>query len=125
GPLMAAAATLAKSRYAPPAVGILSFVVLIALIELFIRVGWINRFIVPMPSDIVAAFPRVILEENVLHRFLVTAAEAFSASILVTIFGVAGVVLLYRYNLLRLSTATWVAAFAGARSPLLSPLFLL
>src|SRR5262249_61412963 len=121
GPLMAAAATLAKSRYAPPAVGILSFVVLIALIELFIRVGWINRFIVPMPSDIIAAFPRVILEENVLHRFLLTASEAFSACILVTIFGVAGGVLLYRYNLLRLATETWVAAIAAAPLVLMYP----
>jgi NitT/TauT family transport system permease protein len=111
---MTAAATLAKNRYVPAALGVLSFVVFIALIELLIRVGVINRFIVPMPSDIIAAFPRVILEEEVLHRFLLTAGEAFSASILVTIFGVAGGVLLHRYNLLRLATETWVAAVAAA-----------
>ena len=58
--------------------------------NLLIRVGVINRFIVPMPSDIIAAFPRVIVEEDVLSRFLLTAGEAFSASILVTVFGVAG-----------------------------------
>src|SRR5262249_49340569 len=88
------AAALARNRYvnryAPAALGILSLVVFIALIELLIRVGVINRFIVPMPSDIIAAFPRIIVEENVLHRFALTAGEAFSASILVTIFGVAG-----------------------------------
>src|SRR5262249_56190344 len=94
----------------------------IALVELLIRVGVINRFIVPMPSDVIAAFPRVIVEEHVLQRFLLTAGEAFSASILVTIFGVAGGVLLYRYHLLRLATATWVAAVpAPPLAPIVPP----
>jgi NitT/TauT family transport system permease protein len=121
---MAAAATLAKNRYVPPALGILSLIVFVALIELLIRIGLINRFIVPMPSDIIAAFPRVILEEDVLHRFLLTASEAFSASVLVTIFGVAGGVLLHRFNLLRLATETWVAAIAAAPLVLMYPLYL-
>jgi len=108
------AAVLARGRYAPAAAGALSLVLFVAAIELLIRIGAINRFIVPMPSDIIAAFPRVISEEHVLERFLLTAAEAFSASILVTIFGVAGGVLLHRYHLLRLATETWVAAVAAA-----------
>src|SRR5262245_52596821 len=121
---MSAAATLARTRYAPALIGMVSFVVLIALIELLIRVGLINRFIVPMPSDIIAAFPRIIVEEHVLQRFLLTAAEAFSASILVIIFGVAGGVLLHRYQLLRLATETWVAAVAAAPLVLMYPLYL-
>lgn len=118
------AATLAKNRYFPATVGLISFVVFIALIELFIRVGLINRFIVPLPSEIIASFPRVIVEEHVLDRFLLTAGEAFSASILVTIFGVAGGVMLYRYHLLRLATETWVAAIAAAPLVLMYPLYL-
>jgi NitT/TauT family transport system permease protein len=118
------AAAFAKSRYAPPALGLFSFVVFIALIELLIRVGLINRFIVPLPSDIIAAFPRVIVEEHVLHRFLLTAAEAFSACIMVPIVGVVGGVLLYRYHLLRHATETWVAAIAAAPLVLMYPLYL-
>ena len=118
------AATLAKNRYFPAALGLTSFVAFVALIELLIRVGVINRFIVPLPSDIVAAFPRVIVEEHVLDRFLLTAGEAFSASILVTIFGVAGGVVLHRYHLLRLATETWVAAVAAAPLVLMYPLYL-
>src|ERR1700756_4954101 len=121
---MSAAAALAKNRYVPAALGLGSFVAFIALVELLIRVGVINRFIVPMPSDIIAAFPRVIVEEHVLQRFLLTAGEAFSASILVTLFGVAGGVLLYRYQLLRLATETWVAAIAAAPLVLMYPLYL-
>jgi NitT/TauT family transport system permease protein len=121
---MSAAAALAKTRYFPTAVGIGSFVAFIVFVELLIRVGVINRFIVPMPSDIIAAFPRVIVEEHVLQRFLLTAGEALSASILVTIFGVGGGVLLHRYHLLRLATETWVAAVAAAPLVLMYPLYL-
>lgn len=118
------AATLAKNKYVPAALGLASFAAFIALVELLIRVGVINRFIVPMPSDILAAFPRIIVEEHVLQRFLLTAGEAFSASILVIIFGVAGGVLLNRYHLLRLATETWVAAVAAAPLVLAYPLYL-
>src|SRR5262249_40159078 len=89
-------ASAAKRRFFPAALGIGSLFVFVALLELLIRVGIINRFIVPMPSDIIAAFPRVIVEEHVLQRFLLTAGEAFSASILVTIVGIAGGVVLPR-----------------------------
>jgi NitT/TauT family transport system permease protein len=102
----------------------MSIVLLIGLVESLIRLGLINRFIVPLPSDIIAAFPRVIVEEDVLQRFLLTAGEAFSASILVAICGVAGGVLLYRYRLLRLATETWVAAVAAAPLVLMYPLYL-
>jgi NitT/TauT family transport system permease protein len=122
--MTAVTATLAKNKYVPAALGLASFAAFIALVELLIRVGVINRFIVPMPSDILAAFPRIIVEEHVLQRFLLTAGEAFSASILVIIFGVAGGVLLYRYVLLRLATETWVAAVAAAPLVLMYPLYL-
>ncbi len=120
----AAVATLAKNRYAPAALGLGSLVVGLLLVELLIRVNVINRFIVPMPSDIIAAFPRVIVEEDVLHRFLLTAGESFAACIMVTVVGVAGGVLLYRYHLLRLATETWVAAVAAAPLVLAYPLYL-
>jgi NitT/TauT family transport system permease protein len=115
---------LTRNRYAPAATGFLSFVVFVAVVELLIRINIINRFIVPRPSDVIAAFPRVIVEEDVLSRFLLTAGEAFSASILVTIFGVAGGVVLYRFELLRRATETWVAAVAAAPLVLMYPLYL-
>ncbi len=118
------ALTLSNRKYAPAVVGLGSLAAFVALVELLIRAGLINRFIVPMPSEIITAFPRVIIEENVLSRFLLTAGEAFAASILVTVFGVAGGVLLYRYYLLRLATETWVAAVAAAPLVLMYPLYL-
>jgi NitT/TauT family transport system permease protein len=121
---MNAVVTVTKSRWFPAVLGVSSFVGVILLIELFIRVGLINRFIVPMPSEILRAFPRIIVEEHVVSRFLLTAAEAFSASILVTIFGIGGGVLLYQFRLLRAATETWVAAIAAAPLVLIYPLYL-
>ena len=117
-------AAFPRSRYVPTLLGLASIVTFVALIEHLIRIGLINRYIVPLPTDIMAAFPRVVLEENVLQRFLLTAAEAFSASILVTLVGVAGGVQLHRYRLLRLATETWVAAVAAAPLVLMYPLYL-
>lgn len=121
---MAEAAALRNERLFPIALGLGSMIAAVALVEVLIRIGLINRFIVPLPSEIIAAFPRVIVEEHVVSRFLLTAAEAFSASVLVALFGIAGGVMLYQFRLLRLATETWVAAIAAAPLVLIYPLYL-
>ena len=45
----------------PVILGFGSFAGVILLVEIFIRIGVINRFIVPMPSEIFKAFPRVVV----------------------------------------------------------------
>jgi NitT/TauT family transport system permease protein len=121
---MSRSATLTKNRFFPATLGIGCLVVFILLVEILIRIDVINRFIVPKPTEIFAAVPRIIVEEDVLNRFLLTAGEAFSASILVTIFGVAGGVALHRFVILRRATETWVAAVASAPLVLMYPLYL-
>ena len=113
-----------KTRWFPAVLGLGSLVAFILAVELLIRVGLVNRFIVPMPSEIFWAFPRIVLEEHVASRFLLTVTEAFAASILVTLFGVAGGVLLHQFRLLRAATETWVAAVAAAPLVLMYPLYL-
>lgn len=112
------------TRWAPAALGLSSLVVFIVGIELVIRLGWLNQFIVPLPSEIALAFERVILEERVIPRFFLTAFECVSAGLLLTVFGVGIGVLLYRWTLLRKATETWVAALAAAPTVLMYPLFL-
>ena len=121
---MSKPAPFSKSRYFPAVLGLGSFAAFVVVVELLIHVDAINRFIVPPPSDVLMAFPRIIMEEEVLSRFFLTAGEALSASVLVTIFGVAGGVLLYQFTLLRRATETWVAAIAAAPLVLLYPLYL-
>ncbi|MFL5029461.1 MAG: ABC transporter permease [Xanthobacteraceae bacterium] len=117
-------ATLTKTRSFPAFVGIFALVAAIALIELLIRVGVINRFIVPLPSQIAMSFERVIVEEGIPERFWLTLREAFWATVLLTVFGVGIGVLLHRIRTLRLATETWVAAMASAPTVLMYPLFL-
>ena len=93
-------------------------------IEILIQFGVLNRFIVPPPSEIIGSFYRVIIEEHVFSRFLVTAGECLTAGVMLTVFGVAGGVLMHRFRLLQQACETWVAALASAPFVLMYPLFL-
>ncbi len=84
----------------------------IALVEGLIRAGVINRFVVPLPSQVLAAIPRIVAEEHVLHRFWQTTQEALWASLLLIVVGVSLGMLLFRFRLLRSACETWVAALA-------------
>jgi NitT/TauT family transport system permease protein len=112
------------SRIGARVIGAISTLAVIAFVEMLIRVGIINRFIVPLPSEILAAIPRIVVEENVLHRFWQTAQEILWASLLLAGVGVSLGVLLYRFRLLRLACETWVGALAAAPIVLMYPLFL-
>jgi ABC-type nitrate/sulfonate/bicarbonate transport system permease component len=118
------ATALATRRSVPVLIGITAVIAAIALIEVLIRAGFINRFIVPLPSQILASFERVIVEEDIPARFWLTLREAFWATVLLSLFGVGIGVLLHRFRVLRLATETWVAAFASAPTVLMYPLFL-
>ncbi len=121
---MAASAVHRRKNYIPAILGFGALIISIAVVELLIRVGVINRYIVPMPSQIAGAFERVIVEEGIPHRFLLTFGECLAAGLLLTLIGVVGGVLLHRFRLLRLATETWVAAMASAPTVLMYPLFL-
>jgi ABC-type nitrate/sulfonate/bicarbonate transport system permease component len=112
------------SRPGAAAFGIATVVAAVAIIEALIRVGVINRYIVPLPSQILAAIPRIVAEENVLHRFWQTTQEIIWASLLLAVFGVGAGALLYRVRILRAACETWVAALAAAPIVLMYPLFL-
>jgi ABC-type nitrate/sulfonate/bicarbonate transport system permease component len=114
----------ALDRWLPPLLGFGTLILCVLAFELLIRFGAINKFIVPMPSQIAGAFERVILEEGIPHRFLVTMRESLWATALLALFGIGIGVLLHRVQLLRDATETWVAAMASAPTVLMYPLFL-
>ncbi len=114
----------ATRTFVPFALGFGTLVLFTLALEALIRAGLVNRFIVPLPSQIAGAFGRVIAEEDIPHRFLVTARESLWAALLLALFGIGFGVLLYRVRLLREATETWVAALASAPTVLMYPLFL-
>ncbi len=119
------AATARRSRSPlPAATGIGALVAFFATMEVLVQSGMVNRFIVPPPSEIFGSFGRVIVEEHVFGRFLQTLTECLTAGVMLTVFGVAGGVLMHRFKLLQQACETWVAALASAPIVLMYPLFL-
>jgi NitT/TauT family transport system permease protein len=104
--------------------GVLATLGAIGLVEAAIRTGLINAFIVPLPSQVMLAIPRIVAEEGVAHRFWQTSQEIFAASVLLAAIGVGSGMLLYRYLALRVACETWVGALAAAPVVLMYPLFL-
>jgi NitT/TauT family transport system permease protein len=117
-------APFAERRFLPPLVRFGTLVLALLAIELLIRAGLINRYIVPLPSVVAASFWRVITEEDILRRFFFTAWECLAAGLLLTVFGVALGVLMHRVKILRLACESWVGAMAAAPLVLAYPLFL-
>jgi NitT/TauT family transport system permease protein len=118
------AAALTRTRILPLALGLGTLAAAILAVEALIRIGAINRFIVPLPSQIALAFGRVIVEEDIAGRFRLTFFEALAAGAMITVVGVSLGLLLFRVNILRQATETWVAAMASAPTVLMYPLFL-
>jgi NitT/TauT family transport system permease protein len=114
----------AASRGGARATGIASTLAVIALLEALIRMKVVNPFIVPLPTQIFAAIPRIIVEEHVLARFWQTTQEMAWAALLLAVVGIALGALMYRWSLLRLACESWVAALAAAPVVLMYPLFL-
>ena len=110
--------------YAPAATGVGTVLAFFLIMELLVQTGMVNRFIVPPPSEIIGSFGRVIVEEHVFSRFLQTLIECLTAGVMLTVFGVAGGVVMNRYKLLQQACETWVAAMASAPIVLMYPLFL-
>ena len=118
------AALTARDRIVPLALGLGAIAAAIGAVEVLIRLDKINRFIVPLPSQIALSFERVILEEDIVNRFRLTFLECLTAGAMITVVGVLIGLLLYRVALLRAATETWVAAMASAPTVLMYPLFL-
>ena len=113
-----------RAAYAAPALGFATLIGFFVVIEALIRAGAINRFVVPLPTQVLAAIPRIIVEEGIPHRFWQTTQEALWASVLLVLAGIGLGMLMFRFRLLRSACETWVAALASAPVVLMYPLFL-
>ena len=111
-------------RAVPVAFGAACLIAVIGVVELLVRTGRLNPFIVPLPSEVIMSFERIVVGEDILPRFLLTCGEALAASLMLSVVGIAIGVLLHRIRVLRLATETWVAALASAPLVLMYPLFL-
>jgi NitT/TauT family transport system permease protein len=111
-------------QHAPLVIRLLAIIGFFAVVELLVRAGAINRYVVPLPSEIFLSFYRVIAEEQVLGYFAVTLGEVLAASAGLVFIGVPFGVLLARRRDLWKAWGDWIAGLAAAPIVLLYPLFL-
>jgi len=108
----------------PIVVGAATILAGFAALEALLRAGLVNRFVVPLPSEVLSSFQRIVVEEGVLDRLRETSFEVFVAGFFTILFGVPIGAALYRWAPLRLALEDWVAAMAAAPLVLAFPLFL-
>ena len=121
---MARAASPLMTRGLPIALGAASVIGVFGLLEALLRLGVVNRYIVPLPSDVLLSLERIIVEENVLARMRETAYEVVMSGLFTILVGVPIGAALYRWRPLRRALEDWVAALAAAPLVLAFPLFL-
>jgi NitT/TauT family transport system permease protein len=107
-----------------PVVGLATLIAAGVALQTLIATDVISRYVVPPPSEVLAAFGRIIVEEHVPARFLLTSVETFAAGLLILAVGVPLGFWLHRSRLLRRAFEPWVAAWAAAPLVLAYPLFL-
>jgi NitT/TauT family transport system permease protein len=112
------------SHAGPTIVGATTFVLAGVIAEALLRLDILNRYIIPLPTQVLASFGRLFAEEDIAARFILTFGEAAAAGFLVAVIGMSTGVLLYKVSTLRRATETWVAAAAAAPVILAYPLFL-
>lgn len=104
--------------------GVASVFAALAVLQGLLLTDVISIYIMPLPTDIPAALLRVVSEEHVTARFLVTAGETAAAAALTLLVGVPLAFLLRASPLRRVAFEPWVAAWAAAPLVLGYPLFL-
>ena len=107
-----------------PAFGVLCMVAMLVLLQQAIDAGLVDAYIVPLPTDMLAALPRLVAEEHVVRRFAITFGETLSAGLLALIVGVAVGMALQHWPRMRRAFEPWFALLAAAPLVMAYPLFL-
>ena len=108
----------------PATTTLLSLVAVGLLLEAAIRAGLVNRFAMPLPSSIIAAYGGLFRNEGILGRLLTTGSLALAASLLIGVIGLLLGILFARRVVLGKAFEPFVAAFAAAPLVLTYPIFL-
>src|SRR3978361_829893 len=103
---MSVAVARRSGSYMPAVAGLGSLLVFLLVMEALVQSGMVSRFIVPPPSEILGSFGRLFVEEHVVSRFEQTIVECLTAGVMLTVFGIAGGVLMQRYTLLQRACET-------------------
>jgi len=113
-----------KILFSPIVAGLASLVVLGAIVQAMIELGWIPALIVARPTAAIAAFPELFREMDLLGAFMATLGTTAAATAIALSVGIPFGYLLYRNQTLGIAYEGWLAAAFSAPLVLLYPLFL-
>jgi len=113
-----------RSPYLAPVISLGTIVGALAVMQGLITAEIVSPYVVPLPTDILASFERVVVEEGIAGRFAVTVGETLAAGLLIVLVGIPIGLLLYRFARLRTAFEPWLATIAAAPLVLAYPLFL-
>lgn len=108
----------------PALVGLATLGGLLALWQAVAVLGLVSPLVAPAPSDILASFPSLVVDEGLFQSFLQTFVEALLAAGLAVLIGTPIGWWLHVKRWAGLAYESWVASFAAAPLVLLYPLFL-
>ncbi|HXF52595.1 MAG TPA: ABC transporter permease subunit [Hyphomicrobiaceae bacterium] len=111
-------------HWVPVTFGVAVLMAVAAAVEGLLLAGVLNRYIIPLPSEVVVGLRRIVAEEDILGKLLITGQECLYAMVLVASVGILMGALLHRVAVLRMACETWIAAMASAPIVLMYPLFL-
>lgn len=97
----------------------------LALVELAVRTGLVDSFLLPPPSAVLASLPRLLAEEGLVARLGRTAGEVLAGATVAILLGCLVGAAMHRWPLLRAAFAGWVVGFAAAPLILIYPLLLI
>ena len=107
-----------------PLVGLATIALVGAAVQGLLLEDVISVYVMPLPTQVLEALGRVVMQEHVAARFMLTTFETASAAALILVIGVPLAFLLHAAATPRAAFEPWVVAWAGAPLVLAYPLFL-
>lgn len=111
-------------RWGPAFAGLALLVAIGALLQGFVTQGVISPFVIPPPTEVIAAIPELFLEENLIGLFALTFGITFAATAVAAVVGLPIGWLLHRHPTFGKAYESWLGAIFSAPIILLYPLFL-
>lgn len=99
-------------------------VVLFTLMQGMSALGWVSPFLVPPPSDMLAAIPALYRNEGLVAKFLVTLGTVFVATLAAALVGIPFGWFMHRRPAFGIAYEPWLGAAFSAPLVLLYPLFM-
>jgi ABC-type nitrate/sulfonate/bicarbonate transport system permease component len=115
---------MVHSRWITGLASLLFGVLLFFLLQAAVGIGWVSPFVVPPPTEMVAAIPALFAEEELVTKFFLTLGTTLAATVAAAVVGIPFGWFLFRKPAYGQAYESWLGAAFSAPLVLLYPLFM-